>query len=387
MVDMCLAAKGTVLFEYTALAKAYFNPVGEQVGILPEIDNKPPVNRPVITIGPEPHQMPSVGDLVQTGKAEYRIVSVLGKGTDSVVYKGVEVLNKTTAVPIMGSVSNGVAIKFQIFDDSARKYSVETDYKILSMTSSTLFPKAYYLSNMGSIILGVQTRNIRYLVLELLGASVHDLLKWCDYRLPMGTVASIGMQAVDILERMHSIGLVHGDIHTENIMFKLEGSSAFADMGGQLLSSQIVFGDYGKSFSYIDPATGSHVAEREIEFSKERNMLYLSPFELAFGSPSRREDIFRLMESLCRLIDEKSYTKYMRPLASNREAILNAKRTTPLGDILQGIHPTFASLYDYSRSLAFSETPKYERLRFGFRQLLASQGLKYDGAVMLPNSR
>jgi serine/threonine protein kinase len=315
-------------------------------------------------------------------------VSVLGRGTDSFVYRGVELADGTTPIPIIGQPSNGVAIKFQMYADSARKYSVETEFAVLSQTSSSpLFPKVYYLSNLGSIVIGIEQKNLRFLAMELLGGSILTLLRNYHYKLPMETVASIGIQAVDILETLHGLNLIHGDIHLENILFKVEGGQDLVEINNELISSQIVFGDYGKSVYYIDPESGQHVDDEPIEFSNERNMLFLSPYELGFGSPSRREDIFRLMETLARMIDQETYANYFRPFASNREAILNAKQTVALGEILRGIHPVFSALYDYSRSLSFTDRPDYDRMRASFTQLLQGQGLVYSGKVILPTRR
>jgi len=386
--------KAPVQFEYVALARAYFDAAGKQVGqpvVIHEDpsddddDNKRVPNH----IGQTPEIMPSVRDIVSSAFAQYKVVSVLGKGTDSVVYRGMVYSDGTTAMPVVGESSNGVAIKFQMYDDSARQYSVETDYAVLSQTArfGTLFPRVYYLSNLGSIVIGIQRKNLRFLVLELLGGSILSLLKVNANRLPMETVASVGIQAVNILESLHSINLIHGDIHLENIMFRVEQGQDLVNINGEDFSSHIVMGDYGKSMYYVDPDSGKHIDNEEIEFSNERNMLFLSPYELSYSTPSRREDIFRLLETLARMIDHESYARYFRPLAPNREAILNAKQTVPLSDVLMGIHPIFANLYDYSRSLGFTDRPDYDRLRNGFTQLLHAQGIVYDGKVILPMRR
>ena len=387
-------------FEYVALARAYFDLQGKQVG-QPVVIHEDPVDeddkdetlnqRQPETIGQTPEKMPSVRDLVNIGSnREYKIVSVLGRGTDSVVYRGVAHADGTTPVPVIGQSSNGVGLKFQMYDDAARQYSVETDYAVLSQAGSRfpeLFPKVYYLSNLGSIIIGIQRKNLRYLVMELLGGSILSLSRYYHHKLPMETVASVGIQCVNILEALHSINLIHGDIHLENLMFRLENGEDFVQLNGETFSAHVLLGDYGKSIYYIDPSTSRHVDEDRIEFSEERNMLFLSPYELAFGSPSRREDIFRLMETLARMIDHEAYARHFRQFSSNRDAILNAKRTVALGDVLVGIHPIFAQLYDYSRSLGFTDRPDYDRLRTGFTSLLQAQGLAYSGKVIMPSTR
>jgi hypothetical protein len=114
-----------------------------------------------------------------------------------------------------------------------------------------------------------------------------------------------------------------------------------------------------------------------------RNMLFLSPYELALGSPSRREDIYRLMETLARMVDERGYSSRFKPLQGNREALLHAKRTIPLEEIFPDIHPLFANLFEYSRSLGFAEKPDYSEMRAKFESILRDQGFTYRNKILL----
>jgi hypothetical protein len=126
--------------------------------------------------------------------------------------------------------------------------------------------------------------------------------------------------------------------------------------------------------------------DRVVPFKEGRNMLFLSPYELSFGAPSRREDIFRLVESLARMIDERTYTGWFRPLQNNRQALLNAKLTTPLGEILPGVSPRLAELYSYARSMGFSQEPDYEYLRNELMGIIRDTDHAYDNKVIFPHS-
>ena len=355
--------KGPVEYSYVAVAVAFFDAKGQQVA-----QKFQP--RETATV---PARFPRTGEVVPSSVGDFKVTGELGKGTDSTVFR---------AVQVRGSLK--VAIKFQIYPDSDRANSVETDYRILSLMAhmgfGSRFPQVHYLSELGSVVRDGETLNMRYLVMELLGSSVWTLTKKFTYALPMPTIASVGIQCIDILQQLHSTGLIHGDIHLENILF-VDG---LADEEGRIFTDRVVLGDYGRSTYFIDPSTGTHIPDETIVYSEKRNLLFLSPFELALGTPSRREDIFRLMETLARMVNERKYSDTFRKLQTNREAILHAKRTTHLTDIFPNIAPEFDALYNYSRSLGFTEEPDYSRLRQGFLAILASSGVMYADEIILP---
>lgn len=355
--------KPLVHYAYTAVATAFFDENGNQVGY-ESISS-------VGSIGPVPDRFPSMGDTISTETNIYIIEGLLGNGTGSAVFRAIS----------KKAGSQEVAIKFQTYADDEKKFSVETDYEVLRRTArfGELFPKVHYLSGVGSMSTSEGVMNLRYLVMELLGSSVWTLVKYFGRKLPMKTIASIGIQTVEILEKLHSLGMVHGDIHLENMLFTM----TIPDEAGFVFSDRIVLGDYGKSSMFLDPVTREHVQEKYVEMKEGRNMLFLSPYELALGSSSRREDVYRLMESLARMIDDRGYTSRFRPLQNNREALLNAKRTIPLSEIFPEIHPLFADLFDYSRSLGFTQTPDYASMRSKFEIILNDQGQEYANKIIL----
>jgi serine/threonine protein kinase len=353
-----------VYYEYTAVATAYFDSEGNQLGLyqLPLDDGS--------EIGLAPSRFPRIGDRVSVSEdVSYVVEAILGEGTGSAVYR---------ATTLDGD--DEVAIKFQRYLSDERHLSVETDFLVLDVVKksllpdlfSSLFPQVYLLSELGTFQEHAVVYNLRYMVMELLGESAWARLKSFGFRLPMYTVACIGIQILEILENLHSVGIIHGDIHPENILFKRHPTT-----------KRIVLGDYGKSSAYLYPDSRAHVLDAYIPLKAGRNMLFLSPFELACGSPSRREDIFRLMETLARLYDEKTYSSRLRPLQNNKEALLNAKRTIHLSEIFPDVDPLFAELFEYGRSLGFSQRPDYAGMRSKFLSIILSTGRQYTDEIIL----
>ena len=352
-----------VSYSFTAVVTAYFDENGLQVGYQDSGKRG--------AIGEVPDRFPFINDMVTTDTETYVIESILGNGTGSAVYQ---------ATPRKG-IGRDVAIKFQKYSNDERSFSVETDFEVLKRTARFpgLFPRAHYLSGVGSVSSLEGVLNLRYLVMELLGSSVWTLLKFNGNRLPMKTICSMGIQSIEILETLHSVGIVHGDIHLENMLFTMSKP----DESGFIFSDRIVMGDYGKSSLFLDSVSNSHIDDTLLPMKEGRNMLFLSPYELALGSPSRREDIYRLMETLARMVDERGYSSRFKPLQGNREALLHAKRTIPLEEIFPDIHPLFANLFEYSRSLGFAEKPDYSEMRAKFESILRDQGFTYRNKILL----
>jgi serine/threonine protein kinase len=352
-----------VVYSYTAVCTAFFDESGLQVGY--EEHGKRGV------IGRVPNNFPEISETVQTDSEMYIIEEVLGKGTGSAVYRATS----------QGVADNDVAIKFQAYADDEQMNSVATDFEVLNRTGifGNLFPRAFYLSDVGSIVTPEGVQNLRYLVMELLGSSVWSFLRSNGYKLPMKTIASIGIQAVGILEDLHSLGIVHGDIHHENMIF----ARGNRDYDGLILSDRIKLGDYGKSSLYVNPTNHEHIEDIPRQIKEGRNMLFLSPYELALGAPSRREDIFRLMETLARMVDERGYSSVFKPFQQNREALLNAKRTFPLVEIFPGVHPVFADLFEYSRSLGFEQVPDYSGMKQKFTSILKDNGINNVNKIVI----
>ena len=349
-------------YEFMAFVVGYFDSAGKQVGL--DVSK----NNGLSTV---PERLPAVGEIVPTIDGGFRVMGVLGTGTDSTVYLGEDINDSKFQV----------ALKFQMYADWSSGNSVESEFRVLSILKEfgTRFPAVYLLSNLGAILRNGEIFNLRYMVMELLGSSIWSLTKLHKFSLPMKTIASVALQSIESLEKMHSTGYIHGDIHLENILF----AHGPTDSDGHVFTNRVMFGDYGKSTPFLD-VNRDHIRDVDIEYSDERNLLYLSPFELAMGTPSRREDIYRLMETLARMLGERVYGDHYKHLQNNREALLLAKKTTPLKNIFPSVDQNFVDMFNYSRSLSFDEQPDYNIMKLAFNKILTNLGINYSGKIILP---
>ena len=120
-------------------------------------------------------------------------------------------------------------------------------------------------------------------------------------------LAGIAVRAIEMVQRIHSLGMLHGDIYERNFVV-----SDFLDPVG---SMKII--DFGRATPFVNPRTGYHVNE----FSVRRDESELpagvlsSPFELDGAVPARRDDMYRIAETLFVILGE------------TRESVLKFERT------------------------------------------------------------
>jgi serine/threonine protein kinase len=66
-----------------------------------------------------------------------------------------------------------------------------------------------------------------FLVTELLGPSVENLLQYCGGGLSVKTIVMIARKTILCLEQMHTRGLIHRDIKPHNIVLSDKGNKVF----------------------------------------------------------------------------------------------------------------------------------------------------------------
>ena len=173
-------------------------------------------------------------------------------------------------------------------------------------------------------------------------------------------VARIGIAIINMIEKVHSRGIIHGDIFGTNFVF-----SDLNDVEGTL---KII--DFGRSKPYIDPTTGAHIPEGFAEFDLESwNPVNLSINELNDKTVSRRDDMFRIAELLVFLTDGGAALLQIAPrgdivLPPIRQ-LVRLKQNRRFSD---AVSKQVIDIYYRSLEMGFSETPDYEV----FRQILAS---------------
>ena len=101
----------------------------------------------------------------------------------------------------------------------------------------------------------------------------------------------IAIRIVEMLKSLHRLGMVHGDIHGGNVLFKSPYSSPDQV---PLTDSELVFVDFEYALFY-PPTMG-----RPVEDTDRRSMtpVWLSPWQLLRQRLGRRDDVYRVMDWL-----------------------------------------------------------------------------------------
>ena len=190
-----------------------------------------------------------------------------------------------------------------------------------------------------------QLCQLRTMVMERVGET--SLL---DHRINNGKpldkkfVSSVGIAAINLLETLHSTGLVHGDVHGGNFVFYKSDPAA---------SLRII--DFGRSRPYIDANTGNHVPLTRLG-ENNWNPLLLSVGELEGWTVSRRDDLFRLAELLMLLISNADGLYSLQ----DTQAVLRFKRNRKFS---RQVPEGFVQFYKETMALDFEATADYNRFR------------------------
>ena len=155
-------------------------------------------------------------------------------------------------------------------------------------------------------------------------------------------IAAMAVRIIELVRDVHSLGMVHGDIHRRNFLV--------SDPGNLYQTLRMI--DFGRSRPYIDPFTGRHICNDIRLPDWTGGVLFLSPFELEGSLISRRDDMYRVSEMLYYILGGfKDITE--RPA----EAAIQ-KRAWHIHHVF---HPVFNEFHDAMCQLAFEEQPDYDK--------------------------
>ena len=140
--------------------------------------------------------------------------------------------------------------------------------------------------------------NIMYQVMDRAGLSLH---RWHsmlpnDIGVPLAHALMLVKKVVDKLIVLHSMGIVHGDIHWDNVLF--------ASSDEMKADSDLVLIDFDRSYHVLDAKHGNIPSGDEGKAAQE----YLAPDELTkpFSPPSMGSDMFRAYELAKFLLSKRS---------------------------------------------------------------------------------
>jgi len=182
-------------------------------------------------------------------------------------------------------------------------------------------------------------------------------------------LSAIGASALDIIRRIHSTGLIHGDIHRRN--FIVQDSSEPAK------TLRII--DFGRVELFMVPHATNYPPETVLIPDHSNTKLthdgwsprLLSPWEIGGHRPTRRDDVFRIAEMLIFMFGDQNFhtqydtaeKEYKRGRKTDNSAtkflttVIDLKQNRPFNPSLP---PKIKEFYQYTLGLGYMDEPNYQ---------------------------
>ncbi|KAK7195389.1 casein kinase 1 isoform 2 [Novymonas esmeraldas] len=280
----------------------------------------------------------------------FQIQERLGGGAFGEVFKGTEVSN-----------GHPVAMKMELTKDGHRSHlNLEHRiYKKFNECPVTVgIPQSYYCGRAGDYTV---------MVMDLLGPCLEDLFGVCHRKFSPKTVCMIGIQLIQRLQYLHSVGYLHRDIKPENFVMGL-GSN-----------SHVVYViDVGLSKAWRDP-NGQHISYAEGK-SLTGTARYVSINTHKGIQQSRRDDLESISYLLAYFMrGNLPWQGLKTPKKDTRfERIRDVKVATTPADLCAGYPHQLGDLVEYARSLEFEAEPDYNYCVELLSTAIADMGEEYD---------
>lgn len=143
------------------------------------------------------------------------------------------------------------------------------------------------------------------MVLPRYGKNLNDVFKKRNAIFSKKQIYSLGIQLVNILERIHDAGLVYNDLKLDNLMLDYD----MANSQKQLLNDDEMFEkghinlvDFGFATSYLADGKKEHIQKSEVAFYRG-NFIFSSINQLKYRTTSRRDDIHSLFYLIVYLLN------------------------------------------------------------------------------------
>ncbi|CAD8066061.1 unnamed protein product [Paramecium sonneborni] len=277
---------------------------------------------------------------------QYQIVKKLSSGSFGVVFLGQDLLSKQE-----------VAIKVEKEENEEVK-SLEREVQILKILDGIEgFPK-YYWSG--------EDLGYNILVIQLLGKDLAFHFKQLK-RFNLKSVLTIGIQAVNLLERAHQKGVIHRDLKPENMILGI---------GNEI--SKLYLIDFGISKVYRD-ANGRHII-----FKDQKSFLgttrYASIAAHLGHELGRKDDLESLMYILLYFLrGQLPWQNMVNVTDDERTQKVGELKLSLENEIFKDQIPEFQKIYNSIRKLQFKQEPDYKIIILELKKAAESQNIILDG--------
>ncbi|CAI0423351.1 unnamed protein product [Linum tenue] len=284
-----------------------------------------------------------IPERVQVGGSPlYRVEKKLGKGGFGQVYVGrrVGVLNASERT---GPGAVEVALKFEHRTSKGCNDGPPYEWQIYSNLGSCHgVPRVHFKGRHSDYYI---------MVMDILGPSLWDVWNNNSHTMSIEMVACIAIEAISILERMHSKGYVHGDVKPENFLL---GQAGTPD------EKKLFLVDLGLAARWRDSTTGRHVEYDQRPDVFRGTVRYASVHAHLGRTGSRRDDLESLAYTLVFLL--RGRLPWQGYQGENKSFLVSKKKMATSPEALCCFCPVpFKNFVEYVVNLKFDEEPDYAK--------------------------
>ncbi|KAH7686347.1 Non-specific serine/threonine protein kinase protein [Dioscorea alata] len=281
---------------------------------------------------------------VQIGNSPlYKIERKLGKGGFGQVYVGRRMSPANANDRIPGSNAVEVALKFEHRSSKGCNYGPPYEWQVYNTLGGIHgVPRVHYKGRQGDYYV---------MVMDMLGPSLWDVWNNNSHTMSIEMVACIGIEAISILEKMHSKGYVHGDVKPENFLLGPPGTPE---------EKKLFLVDLGLATRWKDTSSGQHVDYDQRPDVFRGTVRYASVHAHLGRTGSRRDDLESLAYTLIFLL--RGRLPWQGYQGENKGFLVCKKKmaTSPESLCCFCPHP-FRQFVEYVVNLKFDEEPNYAK--------------------------
>ena len=169
-------------------------------------------------------------------------------------------------------------------------------------------------------------------------------------------VLQIGKSTFELLQKLHGEGIIHGDLHWNNVAFLYtqdghEGGMRLIDLGlAAVVSSNNL---------------------KDLDTPPNLNMAFFAPWQFLGGPRGYRDDVFRNIEQMARFMSRQKLAKYSVDVDSKKTFPYFGRRQRydcsdsypDIARIIPQLSAAMTELLEYARGMqTYDEFPDYNRI-------------------------
>lgn len=312
-----------------------------------------------------------VPERVQVGNSPvYKVEKKLGKGGFGQVYVGRRVSGGTVG---SGPDAYEVALKFEHRSSKGCNFGPPYEWQVYnSLNGCYGIPWVHYKGLQGDYYI---------LVMDMLGPSLWDVWNSVGQSMSPSMAACIAVEAIAILEKLHSKGFVHGDIKPENFLL---GQPGTAD------EKKLFLIDLGLASRWKEASSSQHVEYDQRPDIFRGTIRYASVHAHLGRTGSRRDDLESLAYTLVFIM--RGRLPWQGYQGDNKSFLVCKKKmATPPELLCCFCPPPFKQFLEIVTNMKFDEEPNYSKLISLFDSLIepctSLRPIKIDGALKVGQKR